>query len=184
MPPVDQVGTQQQGKDFLYSLPDPDHFFWRLTVNPVFTSIIAAYLQTIPKCLVILLERTALSTEPPKLSQMWHRDGQDKKMLNFFLYLNDVDEGACPFTYIQYSKTKYAHVAPQRFSSSSRIPDEVIQKYVDPQDIKPLTGKTGTIIFADTTAIHRGAHATKTERFCFSVSYTTHVSLWPQVSNI
>src|SRR3989344_412906 len=110
-------------------------------------------------------------------SQRWHRDPEDQKLVKVFLYLNDVDEDAGPFTYLAESHEggKWRHLFPQKPPSGSAGNDSDIPK----EDIVVLTGKAGTVIFWDTSGLHRGGYARKNNRFMYTSIFTTPASVWP-----
>jgi hypothetical protein len=119
----------------------------------------------------------------PIASQNWHRDGEDRQVLKIFIYLNDVDEETGPFMYVKESikGLKYGKLFPQRPPEGS-YPNESVDKAVSPEDIKLCLGKAGTVIFCDTTGLHRGGYAFSKERTMFTASYqaSSSVALLPR----
>jgi len=111
----------------------------------------------------------------PQQSQGWHRDPGDKKICKIFLYVNDVDETAGPFMYVRGSQYGgvYRRFFPQRLPRGYYPPEGAVEKIIPSTEIQTLTGKAGTIIFADTTGIHRGGYATKKERIMFTAAYSS-----------
>jgi len=94
-------------------------------------------------------------------SQRWHRDPEDRKMCKVFIYLNDVDEGAGPFVYVPGSQRggKYGTLFPQRPPRGVYPEAGEVEKKIPAEEMKPFTGKAGTVIFADTSGIHKGGCA-------------------------
>jgi hypothetical protein len=102
-------------------------------------------------------------------SQRWHRDPEDKHVVKVFLYLSDVDEGAGPFEYVRGSAPggRYGDLWPWGRDEPQYPPPEEFELEIDANDIRTLTGATGTVILCDTTGFHRGGFArTKPRALC------------------
>lgn len=108
-------------------------------------------------------------------SQRWHRDPQEKKIFKMFIYLNDVGDDAGPFYHVLESNHdgKYGNLFPQKTPEGIYITEEEINKSIPPENIKKMTGKAGTVIFCDTSGIHKGGYATKNERLMFTSFFTS-----------
>lgn len=118
-------------------------------------------------------------------SQSWHRDGGNKKYLKIFIYLNDVlDEGHGPFHYIKESQpgARWYNTFPQpaaRSGEESRITDEALDKAIPKEYEVSCMGRAGSVVFADTTGLHKGGYATTGERIMSFFTYFTKSSLTP-----
>lgn len=114
-------------------------------------------------------------------SQRWHRDPEDIRMCKFFVYLSDVDQSAGPFSYIRGSHLggAYRLLFPQQRPWGSYPPDGAIEAAVPKENFAVCTGKAGTVIFADTSGLHRGGYATHTERIMYTAGYMTNASSSP-----
>jgi len=114
-------------------------------------------------------------------SQRWHRDPEEKRMIKFFVYLNDIDEDSGPFIYTkgsQYGAPKYGNLFPQQPPLGIYLTDKQIEDAVDPSDVLTCTAKAGTVIFCDTAGLHRGGHAKSKSRFMFTAFYPS--SKWTE----
>lgn len=124
----------------------------------------------------ILTHVTPEGTEPAH-SQRWHRDPEDKKILKVFIYLSDNGEndGAGPLNYVAGSnhKGKWRKIFPQSPPAGSYPPIGAVEKIVPQSDIKTAFGKTGTIIFGDTSGLHKGGYAVKKERLQLWIGYVS-----------
>ncbi len=92
-------------------------------------------------------------------AQLWHRDPEAKKMLKIFLLMHDVDSSQGPTEIISHShKTSPNKVLSKFQSSKIHISNLDIDKLKNKTELsfEFMTGTTGTIIFLDTSAIHRG----------------------------
>ena len=89
----------------------------------------------------------------------WHRDSYFRQFKSL-IYLNDVDENNGPFQLIHQSHERKDHdrkIAELEHMQSSFL-QEKVDKIIknDPNRLKTLTGKSGTLVLVDTSIIHRG----------------------------
>jgi hypothetical protein len=124
--------------------------------------------------------KTFASTEQARESQLWHFDREDNYILKIFLYLDDVDEGAGPFTYAPgtHKKGKYRAIEPEYFLEGSvrrTTDDQMNAVFAEDRWIRAL-GKKGTIIFADTRGFHKGGEARTKDRLMYTCMYTSPAS--------
>jgi len=107
-------------------------------------------------------------------SQQWHRDPKERRYMKMFIYLNDVDDSAGPFVYIP--GTTYGNPAgnvfPQKPPLGSYPPAEEVARLFPENTWKVARGVAGTVIFCDTSGIHRGGFATENDRLMSSFFYT------------
>jgi len=89
----------------------------------------------------------------------WHRDSYFRQFKSL-IYLNDVDENNGPFQLIHQSHERKEHdrkIAQLEHMQSSFL-QEKVDKIIenDPNRLRTLTGKAGTLVLVDTSIIHRG----------------------------
>lgn len=108
-------------------------------------------------------------------SQRWHRDPQEKKILKMFIYLNDVGDDAGPFFYVAQSNDDgiYGKLFPQKTPEGVYMKEEELKEKIPTENMKKMTGKAGTVIFCDTSGIHKGGYATKNERLMFTAFFSS-----------
>src|SRR3989344_1995961 len=174
--PEKKIGTKKQ--IFLRYLLDErpklsfENPFVTLSLNQKILDIVNSYYGTGSKFYYFTLN----VTEPmPKsaaavFSQNWHRDPEDKKVCKMFIYLNDVDEGSGPFTYIPGSQTngRHGNLFPQRPPTGFYPPAGAVEKRIGEEGIKACLGKAGIVLFVDTAGLHKGGYATAKERIMFT----------------
>ena len=116
-------------------------------------------------------------------SQRWHRDPEDKIVVKMFLYLNDVDEKTGPFMYVRGSHHlgKYKNLFPTAPPAGSYPPLGSVEEKISKGDINIKTGRAGTIIFCETSGLHKGGYATEKERLMFTAIYASKVATSPKV---
>lgn len=163
---------------------DLENPFIRFSLSDPLLDIVASYLGVSPKFREFFLQIT-VPVSPgttPYASQRWHADPDDRRMSKVFVYLSDVDSEAGPFSYIRGSHDhgKWRHLFPYAPKTKTRHPDpEFIKAHIPAEDIVVATGQTGTLIFCDTSGVHRGGYATGRERVMFTGVYTTPASALP-----
>lgn len=110
----------------------------------------------------------------PVQSQRWHRDPEEKRICKVFIYLNDIDEEAGPFTHVNGSQRggKYGHLFPQKTPEGIYPDEKELLKKVDQKDIRLMTAPKGTVIFCDTSGLHRGGYAKTKERLMFTAFFS------------
>lgn len=191
----EKAEVKNNGKQFLQFLWDVipvcdlANPFLKIVFHPQIQGIINEYLGMWAKFYFFTLNVTIPVAEgaKPVQSQRWHRDSDDKKVPKIFIYLTDVDEGAGPFMSVANSHYggKWRYLFPQRPPHGSRAPWGGVEAKIPKEEIRVCTGRAGTVVFCDTTTLHRGGYATKSERIMFtgvfassgSYKYTLHQSM-------
>jgi hypothetical protein len=114
-----------------------------------------------------------------KASQIWHRDFDDSHLLKVFLYLSDVDEKSGPFEYVPGSHPtgRLAGVHPWAPMGVGRISDRELAKFVSTDEVQTFTAPKGTLIFCNTSGLHRGGFAEANPRVLAAVTYCSPASL-------
>lgn len=193
LPPLQQYTEKlatsaevKSGKQFLRYLWDAvpefdiNNPFLKISLDKKVLDIINSYLAVWSKFYFFTLNITdpVAPGAKPIQSQRWHRDSEDKRIPKMFIYLNDVDEGAGPFTCVKESHYggKWRRLFSQRPPHGSRAPFGKVEKIVPTKDIKVCTGRAGTIIFFDTSGLHKGGYATKEKRTMFTAVYASGAS--------
>ena len=108
-------------------------------------------------------------------SQRWHRDYDDHKLIKIFIYMVDVDEQMGPFTYIRQTQPggPYGHLFPTNPPEGASPGDDKVDRALSADLLKVCTGKAGTMIFCDTSGLHRGGRSTTVPRVLFTATYAS-----------
>src|SRR3990172_300126 len=112
-------------------------------------------------------------------SQLWHRDRDDLQIVKVFLYLSDVNDGAGPFTYAPRTHICGSRsVEPAGFYEGHvrRSTDDQMDAVVPRNDWVVASGTPGTIVFADTSGLHKGGLALMSDRLMFTCMYVSKAS--------
>tara|TARA_Y200000002_G_scaffold376056_1_gene379324 strand:+ start:217 stop:1017 length:801 start_codon:yes stop_codon:yes gene_type:complete len=109
------------------------------------------------------------SSHKESVTQLFHRDPDDLKVIKLFLYLNDVDVNNGPFTYVEKS-----HLSPWKIANvSGRANEEEINRIYPENNIIKFTEPKNTIILADTKGYHKGTILKKDKRVLLNVVYVS-----------
>jgi len=137
-------------------------------------NIATAYYGCRPAMGSVAVRRSFVNDAPPLTNQNYHRDYNSLvKMMKFVIYLNDVEEGGGPFTYVAGSNRKmfngwWNHHYPT---------DEMVEALYGKDSILPITAKFGDLLMADTYGFHKGQKPTKAERTAIHFTYLIHPEL-------
>ncbi len=147
------------------------------SISPRILQIVNSYLDQFSKLIYFELAQTSLTknNKNPMGSQRWHRDPSLKGLCKMFIYLSDVDLNSGPFTYVNesHSKGKLKRVFPQKQFGRHGCypPDGEVEKLVSEEKFKICKGKKGTIIFCDTTGLHKGGLSLTKSRIMYTSTY-------------
>lgn len=178
----DTIGDKTFNLELLESVLtfDADNIFAKFALDNSLLNIANSYFQMYAKLRYYNVWKTFASHGSPRESQLWHFDREDRYILKIFLYLNDVDEGAGPFTYAPgtHKKGKLNNLEPEFFIEGGvqRTTDEQMNKVFPKEKWVKGTGKKGTIIFADTRGFHKGGEARTNDRLMFTCMFTSPAS--------
>jgi len=184
------VGDKIKSKDyFLVNLLEKDQVinlkndFIRLSLSTQVLNIVNSYLQLLAKFRGSDLKATIPMPEGSRhyASQQWHRDPEDKRLVKVFLYINDVDESTGPFHYLKYSHDggKWRNIFPlQPPSGTAKMPPDA-DDMIPHQDVLSCVGKAGTLIFCDTSGLHKGGYSMEKTRVMYTSTFTSEASVCP-----
>lgn len=110
------------------------------------------------------------------LTQNFHRDPEDFRLVKVFLLLNDVDENNGPFEFVNCS-----HLHPWK---NYYIQDKTKDIFYKDKKITSCTGKKGTLIMADTNGLHRGKKILEHYRVMAVINYVSHKPRLPFLDNV
>jgi hypothetical protein len=159
---------------------DPESVYARFALQDTFLNIANTYFGMLVKLRYYNVWQTFATQSEARESQLWHFDREDQYILKLFLYLNDVDEGAGPFTYAPgtHRKGSRRNCQPEYFDEGGvrRTTDKQMAAAIPKENWLRATGKKGTIIFADTCGYHKGGESRTSDRLMFTCMFTSPAS--------
>ncbi|MGH6948807.1 MAG: hypothetical protein ACREDZ_15870 [Kiloniellales bacterium] len=150
--------------------------FVRFALQPRIVQAASAYVGELPLIVSIHLLRSLPQPAPYKVSQLWHLDYEDARMVKLFVYLTDVssdDDG--PFNYVPPGPSRRVS-----FHGSAHLPDETVFRRVDRQEVRQVLGSRGQAFMVDTSrCIHMGSRLVPGhERLLYTVCFIAVPSLY------
>ncbi|MDO8523668.1 MAG: phytanoyl-CoA dioxygenase family protein [bacterium] len=160
---------------------EPENPFNQLALEPRVTSLTGAYVNYRPLFYFTSANRT-LPSSVARGSQQWHMDptSGDKRILKLFLYVTDVTPENGPFEYVKRTcrSAKNPVFALARSSYQGVYPKET---ELDPSTVEKnlvsAQGPAGTVVFCDTSGIHRGGFGLAGGRVMATAAYTSRFSI-------
>lgn len=159
-------------------LLDPRSIFVRIAVAPEVLDIANSYFGMMTRLRFFNVWRNFCASAPPRNSQLWHRDPEDRYILKMFVYLSDVDDEAGPLFYAPgthgYGSIK---AEPRLFgedgTTARRANDKEMQAVVREDKWVKSVGPKGTIVFVDTRGYHKGGLARNRDRLVYNCMFTS-----------
>lgn len=170
---------QRGAKAFFSSLLSEDDYrrddiYLRFALDEKFLCTIATYLGIAPR-----LEYAELIYSKPmpgalNTSQLWHRDRTDKALIKIFTYVNDVGVRNGPFTFVPHMESRrVAEFMPHYIS------DEQLERYVNRESIREVTGPAGTTFMIDTENCYHQGSRCQEPRLVYLLYYSTNFCYGP-----
>ncbi|NEQ49736.1 MAG: hypothetical protein F6K11_06320 [Leptolyngbya sp. SIO3F4] len=149
----------------------PSLFMWGLQSR--WLDLIENYLNQPPAYLGCVLRR-----EVPNHKQvgvrLWHKDGEDYKVVKVIVYLNNVGEEEGPFEYIpqkhspNYSQFSHVNNTVRDLDMAQVIPTDTWQRCLGPR---------GTVVIADTASVFHHASLPQHDRYSVTFAYVSTASV-------
>ena len=164
-----------------HPLLDPGSIYARFALQPDILRIANAYFGMHTRLRLYNVWRNFVTVTPPRNSQLWHRDPEDRHVLKVYVYLSDVAEGSGPFTYAAGSHPKvgllrHPAITPTKGERAKRSTDAQMAEVVPPERWVHANGPKGTVVFADTRGYHKGGLARERERILYMFMFTSKAS--------
>ena len=151
----------------------------QLALSSALLDTVNSYLGLNSRLNQINLWYTIPLEEPDRIrvaSQNWHRDPEDSKLVKVFIYYKAVEERDGPFEYILGSRPGERYEKTWPVTPDCYPPPEEVEQQVPSKDRVVATGPEGTIIFCDTSGLHRGGFALEKARLLSVFAYISPAS--------
>lgn len=168
-------------EDFRKGSIDTENVFVRFALQERVLKTISAYFEEIPYLAYVLLSQSRYTEEEWKISQLWHRDYDDVRVVKLFSYLSEVKEaGDGPFTFLPSGASEKV-----RGRLSSHVADGEIFNRVPESQKRMMMGAEGTTFIVDTSrCYHMGSRvAPGRTRLMYTATYISAPPIYPGVDN-
>jgi hypothetical protein len=147
--------------------------FQSLVSEPLFLSVAADYLGTIPKLDPCNAWWTVSSKDKDdSLAQEYHFDMDTIRWLKVFIYLSDVTPQNGPHCFMEGTHRSGMIPLALRKKGYSRLTDEEVFRYFPKQNEITFNGAKGTVIFEDTRGLHKGQPVLEGSRLILSLQFS------------
>jgi len=111
-------------------------------------------------------------------TRLWHRDGEDRRIVKFIVYVDDVPPGEGGFEFIAKPDAPPTELLPL---TDHRVADADMARLVPVERWRPCTGPAGTVVVTDTCSVwHRGGVPGGRARMTLFYAYNSRRPLAPQ----
>lgn len=164
---------------------DPTDIFVRFGLQPAILNVVNSYFGMYVRLRAFNVWHNFSTHSPPRNSQLWHRDPEDRYIMKVFVYLSDVTEGAGPLTYAPGTHGLGGMTSRPRFSrepgtGAARSTDDQMSIVVPQDRWITASGPKGTVVIADTRGYHKGGLARDRDRILYTCMFTSQVSPYPE----
>ena len=158
-----------------------EKIFQEIAFDPVLLSIAGNYLG----CWPIHVQTNAWFSFQSQEShhnlsqnaQLFHQDKEFIKFLKVFIYLTDVSHDQGPHCYVKGSHKE--ELNKKGFAFSQRLNQLDIESIYGKERISTFTGDAGSILFGDTSSVHRGMPVLRGSRLLLQLEYSSSLYLSP-----
>lgn len=144
--------------------------------------VVSSYMNLWPK-LIYADAWYSIPMDPGKRigSQQWHRDPEDKQMVKVYLYFSDIDEDAGAMEYILGTSNALGghgmKIGEWKSAGANLYPStELVEQSFATAQHFYCTGPIGTLLFCDTTGLHRGGISRSSPRVVATWTFVTPAS--------
>ena len=144
--------------------------------------VVSSYMNLWPK-LIYTDTWYSIPLDPGKRigSQQWHRDPEDKQMVKVYLYFSEVDESAGAMEYILGTSNTHGRqglkIGEWKAAGANLYPSaELVEQSFPASQRFSCAGQVGTLLFCDTTGLHRGGISRSRPRIVATWTFVTPAS--------
>ena len=176
--------SNNNSKDYLQSVLSKNDFeasdpIIKIAMDDYFVDMASNYLGMIPLIGQIHLWYSPNNSQQDEGSQFFHLDYADIKQFKVFIMLDDIDDNSGPLTFIPALNSKIISESINYKLSNEeiRVPDEIVEKYVNKDSWIKATGKKGEVLYIDTCrCMHFGSRNGIKPRRILMIQYITPFS--------
>jgi hypothetical protein len=164
------------------SVHSSNHPLLTIGLSAPILGVVSSYMNLWPK-LIYADAWYSIPADPGKRigSQRWHRDPEDKQMVKVYVYFSDIDEGAGAMEYILGTSNALGgqgmKIGEWKAAGANLYPStELVEQSFHVAQHFYCTGPIGTLLFCDTTGLHRGGISRSRPRVVATWTFVTPAS--------
>jgi hypothetical protein len=159
-----------------------DHPLISIGLSAPVLDVVSGYLKLWPK-LIYADAWYSIPLDPGKRigSQRWHRDPEDRQMVKVYLYFSDIDADAGAMEYILGTSNALGRpgleIGHWKAAGAHLYPSpELVETSFPANQRFSCSGPVGTLLFCDTTGLHRGGISRSRPRVVATWTFVTPAS--------
>ena len=159
-----------------------NHPLLRIGLSTPVLSVVSSYMNLWPK-LIYADAWYSIPVDAGKRigSQHWHRDPEDKQMVKVYLYFSEIDESAGAMEYILGTSNSVGgngtKIGEWKAAGANLYPSaELVEQSFSAARHFCCAGPVGTLLFCDTTGLHRGGISRSKPRVVATWTFVTPAS--------
>ena len=164
------------------SVHSANHPLLAIGLSAPVLGVVSSYMGLWPK-LIYTDAWYSIPMDPGKRigSQQWHRDPEDKQMVKVYLYFSEIDESAGAMEYILGTSNAVGgqgiEIGEWKAAGANLYPSgELVEKTFSAAQRFSCSGPVGTLLFCDTTGLHRGGISRSKPRVVATWTFVTPAS--------
>jgi hypothetical protein len=164
------------------SIHPSNHPLLTIGLSTPFLRVVSSYMNLWPK-LIYADAWYSIPMDPGKRigSQQWHRDPEDKQMVKVYLYFSEIDESAGAMEYILGTSNAIGgqgmKIGEWKAAGATLYPSaELVERSFSTLQHIYCSGPVGTLLFCDTTGLHRGGISRSRPRVFATWTFVTPAS--------
>jgi len=164
------------------SVHSSSHPLLRIGLSAPVLGVVSSYMNLWPK-LIYTDAWYSIPVDPGKRigSQEWHRDPEDRQMVKVYLYFSEIDESAGAMEYIVGTSNALGgqgmEIGEWRAAGANLYPPtELVEQTFSNAEHFQCSGPVGTLLFCDTTGLHRGGISRSRPRVVATWTFVTPAS--------
>ncbi len=159
-----------------------DHPLLTIGLSTAVLHVVSSYMNLWPK-LIYTDAWYSIPMDPGRRigSQQWHRDPEDRQMVKVYLYFSEIDDNAGAMEYILGTSNALGgrgmEIGEWKAAGAHLYPSaELVEETFPSSQRYSCSGPVGTLLFCDTTGIHRGGISKSRSRLVATWTFVTPAS--------
>jgi hypothetical protein len=149
----------------------------RFALQPAVLSVLSEIYGELPRLSYVAVTHSLPTADDFQISQLWHRDYDDTRVVKLFVYLTDVGAGDGPFTFVPGPVSDRVG-----FTLRSHNSDDAMRRFIDLDSAISMNGPKLTAFMIETSrCLHMGSRVDAGHsRLMYTATYVSAPSIYPE----